>query len=180
MTELTISGLPGSGTSTLVELIERAVGWKSVNGGQIFREEAESRGLSLADFAVLCTEDPRIDELLDLRLRELIAADVGPQIVESRLAGHWAASIDVNIERVWLHVELEERARRVAQREGGSIEQRRADIIRRSARDEARYNEYYELSLEDMSPYTIVLDSTSLTPEQTCQMVLTEIGVGVD
>ena len=180
MVELTISGHPGSGTSTLVELISKITGWESVNGGQIFREEAESRGLALADFAALCTENRDIDALLDHRLQELIAAEDGPQIVESRLAGHWAAGTDDRIERIWLHVDLAERARRVCEREGGDIEQRASEIVARSMRDETRYSEYYGISLDDMSPYTMVLDSTSLTAEQTCERVLADIGIGVE
>ena len=41
----TISGPPGSGTSTLVSKLEESLGWRSINGGDIFREEAKNRGI---------------------------------------------------------------------------------------------------------------------------------------
>ncbi|HII37358.1 MAG TPA: AAA family ATPase, partial [Candidatus Poseidoniaceae archaeon] len=47
MKKLTISGHPGSGTSTLVAGLRNHHGWTSINGGEIFRSEAKKLGLSL-------------------------------------------------------------------------------------------------------------------------------------
>ena len=58
---ITISGHPGSGTSSLVDGICKAKGWTSLNGGQIFRDEAKNRGLSLAEFGDLCASDYSVD-----------------------------------------------------------------------------------------------------------------------
>ena len=54
MVRITVSGLPGSGTSTLVQGICQVKGWSALNGGDVFREEAANRGLSVADFSQLC------------------------------------------------------------------------------------------------------------------------------
>ena len=40
-----MSGKPGSGTSTLVDLLAKEMGWDSVNGGDIFRQEAKRMNL---------------------------------------------------------------------------------------------------------------------------------------
>ena len=45
MLKVTISGPPGSGTSTLVSMIAERRDWQSINGGDIFREEASRRVL---------------------------------------------------------------------------------------------------------------------------------------
>ena len=50
---MTVSGKPGSGTSTLVDLLSKNRGLNSVNGGDIFRQEAQRRKLSVEDFTVL-------------------------------------------------------------------------------------------------------------------------------
>ena len=56
MTRITVSGHPGSGTSTLVQgLIER-FGWTALNGGDVFRNEAARRGMSLQEFGELCKQ----------------------------------------------------------------------------------------------------------------------------
>ncbi len=52
--KVTISGPPGSGTSTLVAKIADSRGWESMNGGDVFREEARSRGLSVEELSNAC------------------------------------------------------------------------------------------------------------------------------
>jgi cytidylate kinase len=53
---VTVGGLPGTGTSTLCRLLERELGLPYVYAGQIFRQEAAARGLSLAELNELaCT-----------------------------------------------------------------------------------------------------------------------------
>ena len=70
MLQVTISGHPGSGTSTLVSLLCEAKGWSSLNGGELFRQEAKRRNMSLADFGQLCKEDLEVDRQLDALLKE--------------------------------------------------------------------------------------------------------------
>ena len=72
MVNITISGHPGSGTSTLVEGICRVKNWTSLNGGQIFRTEAKNRGISLSEFGDLCKKDSSVDESLDEILKNSI------------------------------------------------------------------------------------------------------------
>ena len=70
MLKVTISGHPGSGTSTLVSLLCETKGWSSLNGGELFRQEAKRRNMSLADFGQLCKEDLEVDRQLDSLLKE--------------------------------------------------------------------------------------------------------------
>ena len=90
MVRITVSGHPGSGTSTLVSGLMDHYGWSSLNGGDVFREEAKRRGMSLADFGTLCTTDLEVDRQLDALLQERMSATGAEEIVESRLSGWWA------------------------------------------------------------------------------------------
>ena len=62
MARLTISGHPGSGTSTLVDALCSSLNWQKINGGQVFRNMANERGLSLEEFAQKCMDDEAIDQ----------------------------------------------------------------------------------------------------------------------
>ena len=75
MLQATISGPPGSGTSTLVEGIRKNRNWTSLNGGEVFRLQAKERGLTVEEFSELCREDLDVDRLLDeqLKLSQLVA-----------------------------------------------------------------------------------------------------------
>ena len=56
---ITVSGLPGSGTSTACDTLCEKLGWAYVNAGRIFRELAEESGLSLAEFGERAEVDGR-------------------------------------------------------------------------------------------------------------------------
>ena len=51
MLKLTVSGPPGSGTSTLVKGLCHKTGWTSANGGDIFRDHARNCLLYTSDAA---------------------------------------------------------------------------------------------------------------------------------
>ena len=54
MPKITISGHPGSGTSTLVSGLVNHFNWRYLNGGQVFRDEAKLRNMTLEEFGELC------------------------------------------------------------------------------------------------------------------------------
>lgn len=165
MLRCTVSGHPGSGTSTLVGLLREAKGWRSMNGGDIFRAEAKARQVSLEEFSQMCKADEAVDKMLDARLMESMQAADGPEIVESRLAGWWGAKLDSDAARIWLQVSEEERARRVVAREGGTVEAALERGRVRMKADNSRYQSLYQIDMADMSPYTCVIDATDLSPQ---------------
>jgi cytidylate kinase len=166
LVKVTISGHPGSGTSTLVEGLCNHFGWSSLNGGQLFRDEANNRGLSLADFGALCAEDDSVDRHLDEVLKQKMLEENGPEVMESRLCGWWAYNLDINCIRLWINVSDEERASRVVNREGGELSQAIEANQKRSAIDRVRYQELYGLDPQDVTPYTHVIEATSLGKEE--------------
>jgi cytidylate kinase len=160
---VTISGLPGSGTSTLARALAEALGLAHVDGGQIFRSLAAERGLDVHAFGVLAEGDPAIDLELDVRL-----ADRGRQgdvVLESRLAGWIATNEDLAATRVWVACDPGERARRVSAREGSAPAAAAAENARREASEAERYLTYYGIDITDTTPYDLVVDSTSTPPD---------------
>ena len=119
--KVTISGPPGSGTSTLVAKIAESRGWRSMNGGDVFREEARSRGLSVEELSSVAKQDSDVDVHLDNLLKKRMSSPDSPEIVESRLSGWWAHKNELECLRVWVSVSDQERARRIQKREGGEF-----------------------------------------------------------
>jgi predicted cytidylate kinase len=159
---ITISGHPGSGTSTLVDSICKVKGWSSLNGGQIFREEAKNRGMTLAEFGDLCANDFSVDKSLDEILKSNMQNPEGPDVMESRLSGWWAHLLNLDCFRIWLDVNEEVRAQRVVNREGITLEEALLNNRKRSEIDLARYQEMYGLNPEESTPYTHVVDASNL------------------
>ncbi len=92
--------------------------WNFLNGGQIFRDEAERRELTLSEFGDLCANDFSVDKSLDDILKENMLKNDGPEVIESRLSGWWAYKLNLDCVRLWVDVSEKVRAERVVEREG--------------------------------------------------------------
>ena len=143
--KVTISGPPGSGTSTLVAKIAESRGWRSMNGGDVFREEARSRGLSVEELSSEAKEDTDVDRHLDDLLQKRMSSPESPEIVESRLSGWWAHKNDLKCLRVWVSVSDKERALRIQKREGGEYSDCLLRSQQRQGDDMDRYSSLLSL-----------------------------------
>ena len=176
MVQITVSGHPGSGTSTLVKGLASRFGWSILNGGDVFRSEAKRRGLSLHEFELLCKDDEAVDRSLDALLQDKMINDAEVHVVESRLAGWWAHRNQLDCLRVWLDVTEEERARRVVAREGLDYAEALEANRVRVALDGARFEHLYGLVPEDPEPYTHVVDATSFSAHEILEAVVGFLG----
>ncbi len=156
---VTISGLPGSGTSTLARRVADALALDHLDGGQVFRSMAAEQDVGLAAFGARAESDPAIDLELDARLAGRGAA--GDVVLESRLAGWIATHEGLAALRVWVACDADERARRVAGREGTDPDRARGENDAREASEAQRYRSYYGIDIADLAPYDLVLDSTA-------------------
>ena len=102
----------------------------------------------------------------------------GPEIIESRLAGWWANELAIDCLRVWINTSDEERARRVQNREGGSFDQRLAESTARQSADKERYRALYDIDLDEMTPYNLVVNADNLTAEEVFSLVKSAINGG--
>lgn len=167
---ITISGLPGSGTTTVSRLVAAALDLDQLPGGEVFRQMAAEAGMSLAEFGRHAQDDPRHDHELDRRLLE--RARQGDVIIESRLAGWLTTRGEVPAVRVWVACADEERARRVGGRDGTDVATAIADNQAREALERARYQAFYDIDLTDLSIYDLVLDSTAEAPERLAEQII--------
>jgi cytidylate kinase len=168
-TTVTVGGLPGTGTSTLCQLLEHELGLPYHYAGALFREEARRRGLSLAEFGALSQRDPSIDEALDDRQIGLLRK--GGIVLEGRLSGWLAHRHKIPAFKVWVRCDDKERIRRIVQRDGGDERAQREATETREASEADRYRRYYGADLNDLSRYDLVLDSTRASPEELAAQV---------
>jgi CMP/dCMP kinase len=160
---ITLSGLPGSGTSTVARTVASRLGLAHLDGGTVFRSLAAERGMSLAAFAQVAEGDDSIDRALDDRL--VARARDGDVLVESRLAGWLATRAELAALRIWIDCDEVERARRVGARDGHDTGAALATNREREASERIRYLGFYGIDLTDLSIYDLVVDSTSTPPE---------------
>jgi len=171
---VTVGGLPGTGTSTLCRLLERELGLPYVYAGQIFRQEAAARGMSLGELNALAQTDDRVDHALDDRQLELLRR--GNVILEGRMSGWLAASNQIPAYKVWLTCAEDERIRRLVDRDGGDLEEQREATRERVAQEADRYRRFYGADPADPSVYDLVMDSEGVEPGELLRRVLEGLG----
>jgi cytidylate kinase len=168
---VTISGLPGSGTSTVAHVVSQRLGLAHVDGGTVFRAMASERGLDLRAFSSVAEANPDIDVELDARLADIARA--GNVVLESRLAGWIAANEGIAGTKVWIDSDERVRAQRVARREkiepAQALEANRA----REASESLRYQSLYGIDLDDRSVYDLVIDATNESVEVVAESIVT-------
>jgi cytidylate kinase len=164
---ITISGLPGSGTSTLAKNLAKKFNLTVVSAGDTFRKLAKQHNMSLEEFGCLAAENPDIDRKLDEE-QQRIAQNRDNIILEGRLTGHLTTNADL---KIWLKAPLEIRAERIAHREGKTTNQAMEEIQTREACEAQRYKKYYNIDINDLSIYDIILDTTKHTPQQTTEII---------
>jgi CMP/dCMP kinase len=151
---LTISGPSGSGKTTVANGLSQRLGFAHISAGEVFRELARERALSLEQLSKLAEKDPEIDQMVDTRQAEL-AQPHENVIVDGRLSG-WVLKGDI---AVWLKAPLEVRAERIARRE----EKDRAIALRetrtRDSSEAARYLAFYNIDTVNLDIYDLIIDT---------------------
>lgn len=169
---ITISGLPGSGKTTVARLVAAALGLEHVYAGDIFRRQAEAAGLSLQDYARQAETDHSIDRRLDRQMQE--RAKRGDVVLEGRLAAFMADRAGVEALRIFLDAPEAVRAERIVGREGGDTRSKLREIQAREESDARRYQEIYRVDYHDRSRYDRVIETGTRTPEEIAAEIVDE------
>ncbi len=165
-TILTVSGLIGSGKTSVCRELSALTGWRVVSAGTILRRMAEDRGLSVIELNEIAKTDESIDKLIDDQLIALRDSSES-LIVDSRLAWHFIP----NSFKVHLIVDTSIAANRVfnAQRSDESYatpEAAYAANAQRQTIENERFKQYYGIDCEDQSNYDLILDSSAMLPAE--------------
>jgi len=170
---ITISGDPGSGKSTVAKAIAEKLKIKHLSAGDFMRELAAERKMTILELTQKAEKDQSIDKEIDERTKKLAEQD--NFIIDSRLAWYF---IPKSL-KIYLKCSADEAAKRVfTQKRGGieaeniSLEQTKANIIKREQSEIKRYKKYYSVDFKKEENYDFVLDTTKLTIPEAIDEVL--------
>jgi CMP/dCMP kinase len=167
---VTISGLPGSGKTTVARLVACTLGLEHVYAGNIFRRQAEANGLSLEEYLRRAEQDSSIDRELDRQMETRAAR--GEAVLEGRLAAFMADRAGIPALKVFLAASEPVRAARIRDREGGAAAERLREIQAREASDHRRYLDLYGVDYHDLARYDLVMETDRGTPEEIAQAIV--------
>jgi CMP/dCMP kinase len=160
---ITIAGSPGSGKSSTAKALAASLGYRHFSSGDIFRQLAVERGLSIEAMNISAEEQRDIDLMVDRQLQELYRTE-DRLVIDSRMAWRWMPESF----RVFLILDPATAAERVfAQIRGAgrmsedaaSVDELRVSIERRAASEQRRYAALYEINATDPSNFDVVVNT---------------------
>jgi CMP/dCMP kinase len=178
---ITISGDPGSGKSTLAKMLAQKLDMKCYSMGNIFREQARQKNMSLEEYYELGAKDETIDKEADAYQTNLGKTEDN-FIIEGRTSFYFIPNslklyLTVNelegANRIWR--DLQKSDDRNEAKNINSLNDLVASIKRRRKSEYERYMKYYNFDAFDMKNFDFILDATGLSPDETFQKVLTFI-----
>lgn len=161
---ITLGGLPGSGKTTVARILADKLKMEYINAGDIFRNLAAKKGMTLEEFGFFAERNPNIDKAIDKKLLEIARRD--NVILEGRLAGIMLELNDVEALKVWLEAPLEVRVERISGRDTKSTEAALSDTQMREKSEWDRYYNIYHVDIRDLEVYNLVIKTQDRTPEE--------------
>jgi len=170
---ITISGLPGSGKTTVARMVAERIGFRHYSAGNMRGEMAIKRGLTIDQLNEIGKKEEWTDKDVD-RIIEDLGRKEDNIVVDGWVAFHF---IPHSI-KIFLYVDLRVGAERIYRNQRPD-EERKANIEeiyemikKRVKESNDRYKKYYGIDFLDGKNYDHVIDTTDLTIEKVVKKII--------
>ena len=169
---ITISGKPGTGKSSIAKRLAEKLHLKHYSTGDLMRQMAIERKMSLIQLSELAQKDPEIDRELDERKKKLGKTEDN-FVIDARIAFHFIpksikiycdANMDTAAQRVFKSKRNEEKL--------PSVNATKKELAKRIASEKMRYKKYYGVDYYDTKNYDLIIDTNGVTVEDMVKTVL--------
>ncbi len=167
MVVVAISGPHGAGKTTAAQaLAKRFKQLKYICAGEIFRQLAEERKMSLCEFSKYTERHPEIDRMIDRRSADAARGD--KVLIDARLAGWMAKKADL---KILITAPLKVRVNRITQREGHKVHDVYLETLRRERSEAKRFKKLYKVDIYDYSPFDVILNTERISRYETAKIL---------
>lgn len=194
---ITVSSLPGAGSTTLAKKLARFLDWEYWSGGDYMRAYAIKKGLfdknnKLHHDATVYTDE--FDRQVDSGMRASLKKDCG-RVLDSWLSGFMAQGVP-GILKVLIYCSDDAvRVDRVTNRDGVDIEKAKEHIFEREKKNLKKWQRMYDREWQDWivgagklaktepiffwrpELYDLSIDTYSHSKQQSLQLVLKALGI---
>jgi len=181
---ITVSGRIASGSTTLSKHVAHALGWRRIEGGEIFWEAVRNK-LGLGEKDTNLRPDNE-DELFDAQLKRILKED-SQIVLDTKLAGFNAQDIPGVFKVLALctdkdgNDQTQIRIDRLVNREHLSVEEAKEEVLVREKNDIEKWRRLYApqdntWTYWDKKYYDLVIDTFSFDQDHSLHAVLSAIG----
>ena len=174
---ITISGMPGSGKSTVANVFAARLELKQYSAGDMRGKMALDRGMTIDELNKLGEKESFTDHDVDEYQKKLGQREDN-FVIDARLGFHFIPQSY----KVFLTVDEKVAAERIfkAPKRPDEPVYKSVDDVRKAVRariesDTLRYKKYYGINYTDRKQYDLVIDTTSFSPEQVADMIIAEL-----
>jgi predicted cytidylate kinase len=172
---ITISGKAGSGKSTIAEELAKKLKHKHYSIGDLMRQLAKEKNITLIELGKLAEKDPSIDRQLDQKQIEL--RNKGNFVIDGRLTAFFIPNSNL---KVFLDCNDQVRAERIL-KDNRSDEKSKdingiiKKIRQREHSERKRYKKLYNIDYYDKKLYNLVIDTTDLNIKKVVERIIKAI-----
>lgn len=178
---ITIAGRPGSGKSTTAKGVAGRLQYEHFSSGDLFRAIGKEQGEDVMQANLAAErakeEIPRIDYLVDQRLRE-IGETEDKMVIDSRTAWHWIPQsfkvfLDLDLTVAAERIIKEMTPERIAAEHVPEDPKEYAKVLQdRLDSESRRYKKLYDIDPYVMDNYDLVIDTATNNIEQVIELVV--------
>jgi len=174
--KITVSGIVGSGKTTISKMLSERLNLESYSVGKMMRDMAVELGKSLQEFTEDAKTDKEIDFELDRRQRALNSGE--GFVMDSRLGFYFIPDSF----RVFLKVDMVEAARRIFNANRSEEKYKDLDecldyLKKRVETEKIRYKQCYDIDFPCEDKFDLVIDTTDKSPGEIVGEILDKVRV---
>jgi len=170
--KITITGVSGSGISTVSKLLAKKLNYKHYSAGNMRREMAKQMGVDIHGLNKIGMDDSSTDNIVDFKM-EQIGKEQDNFVFDAKIGYHFIP----DSYKIFLTGDLDVRAKRVFDARRGTeeyetVNQAKEMIEERKNNDYKRYLKHYNFKLFEDVKFDLTVDTTHTLAEQVVEIIL--------
>ena len=165
---ITMTGLPGSGKTSVAKELAKHLHIKHYSMGDLFRKIAKKRKIAVLD---LTKKDGKLAHELD-QIQKKIAKNHKNAIIDSRLGAYLIKNAHA---KIYVYADLKTRVKRISERDKKTYKEALKETLSRERQELRHYKDEYHIDYRNKKLYNIRLNTRSLTVEDTTKKLINKI-----
>ncbi|MEW6095754.1 MAG: (d)CMP kinase [bacterium] len=172
MPVIAITGLPGSGSSTIARLLAEKLKVKYFSPGEYFKSHSIAKHQTKQVLSVWLSKEgtkKRFHE--DIDKMQVKLAKKGNVVICGKLSIYMLK--DIADYKIWIKCAADERAKRTAERDGISFEEAKKSILEREKIEAKEWRKDYGIDYREQERMAdIVIDTSNMSKEKTIEKLM--------